>query len=143
MVNKELVKASLKEKNLRLSRPRLLIYGELADSNSPVTPQELYRRLRNKNWNIGLTSIYRSLELFESLGIAFKITSAPSIVRYKICEVRAHHHHIICKTCGEVVELDFCDISEWSKKVMKSTGFQVTDHHLDFYGFCNTCKKKS
>jgi Fur family transcriptional regulator, ferric uptake regulator len=142
MVNKDFVKTSLKTRNLRLSRPRLLIYGELADSDRPLTPQELYRRIRNKHTSIGLTSIYRSLELFESLGMAFKITSVPASVRYKACELTDHHHHIVCKACGDVVELDFCDISAWSRKVSKSTGFQVTDHHLDFYGLCRTCKKK-
>jgi Fe2+ or Zn2+ uptake regulation protein len=38
------------------------------------------------------------------------------------------------------VELNFCDISDWSKKVTESTGFQVVDHQLNFYGFCKSCR---
>jgi Fur family ferric uptake transcriptional regulator len=129
----------IKEKKLSLSHPRLLIYQELSNALNPLGPQELYQGLLKKKKKIGLTSIYRSLDLFESLGIVFKIINGSS-VKYKLCELKDHHHHIVCKTCGHVVELDFCDIAGWSKKVMESTGYQVTDHQLNFYGFCRACK---
>ena len=138
-MNKELFKSLFKEKKLRLSLPRLLIYQELSLVGIPLGPQELYQRLLKKQRKIGLTSIYRSLDLFESLGMVFKIINGSS-VKYKLCEIKDHHHHIICKACGDVVELNFCDISDWSKKVMESTGYQVIDHQFNFYGFCKACK---
>ncbi len=138
-MNKGLFKNLFREKKLRLSHPRFLIYKELSVAESPLSPQELYRSLLKKQKKIGLTSIYRSLDLFESLGIVFKIINGSS-VKYKLCELEDHHHHIVCKTCGHVVELNFCDISGWSEKVMESTGYEVTDHQLNFYGFCKTCK---
>ncbi len=122
-----------------MSLPRFLIYQELSSAENTLNPQELYQRLLKKKKRIGLTSIYRSLDLFESLGMVFKIINGSS-VQYKLCEMEDHHHHIICKTCGDVVELNFCDISDWSQKVMESTGYQVTDHQLSFYGFCKACK---
>jgi Fur family ferric uptake transcriptional regulator len=134
-----MIKRLFKDKNLRLSHPRLLTYQELFDSRSPLSPQELYRSLLKKQRKVGLTSIYRSLDLFESLGIVFKIINGTS-AKYKLCQTEDHHHHIVCKACGDVVELDFCDISDWSKKVTESTGYQVVDHQLNFYGFCKTCK---
>lgn len=128
-----------KEKKLSLSHPRLLIYQELSNALNPVSPLEMYQNLLKKRKKIGLTSIYRSLDLFESLGMVFKITNG-SAVKYKLCESEDHHHHIICKACGNVVELNFCDISDWSKKVAESTGYQVVDHQLNFFGFCKACK---
>jgi len=138
-MNKEVFKAVFEGKGLRMSHPRFLVYQELSISESPMSPQELYQCLTKKERKIGLTSIYRSLDLFESLGIAFKIINASS-VKYKLCEIEDHHHHIICKKCGNVVELHFCDISAWSEKVTESTGYEVTDHQLNFYGFCKECK---
>jgi Fur family ferric uptake transcriptional regulator len=138
-MNKGLFKSFFKDKKLRLSHPRLLIYQELSNTNSFLSPQELYQCLLKKQRKIGLTSIYRALDLFESLGMAFKIMNGSS-VKYKLCEIKDHHHHIICKACGNVVELSFCDISDWSKKVTESTGYQVIDHQLNFYGFCKACK---
>lgn len=140
MMDKELFKNLFNEKKLRLSHPRLLIYQELSTAVTPLSPQELYHSLLKKQRRIGLTSVYRSLDLFESLGIVFKIMNG-SNVKYKLCQLGDHHHHIICKTCGHVVELNFCDISIWSERVMESTGYQVTDHQLNFYGFCKDCKK--
>jgi Fur family ferric uptake transcriptional regulator len=138
-MNKELFKNMFRDKKLRRSHPRVLIYQELSNTQSPLGPQELYQGLLKKNKRIGLTSIYRSLELFESLGLAFKIING-STVKYKLCELEDHHHHIVCKACGNVAELNFCDISDWSKKVTESTGYQVTEHQLNFYGFCKNCK---
>lgn len=138
-MNKGFFKNILREKKLRISHPRLLIYKELSTATTPLSPQELYECLLNKQRRVGLTSIYRSLDLFESLGIVFKIING-SMVKYKLCELENHHHHIVCKTCGQVVEINFCGISKWSKKVMESTGYQVTDHQLNFFGFCKACK---
>jgi Fe2+ or Zn2+ uptake regulation protein len=139
-MNIRLFKSLFKEKNLSLSHPRLLIYQELSDASSPLSALEIYQNLLKKKKKIGLTSIYRSLDLFESLGFVFKIINGRPGVKYKLCELEDHHHHIICKACGNVVELNFCDISDWSKKVTESTGYQVVDHQLNFYGFCKSCK---
>jgi len=141
-MNIELFKNLFKDKKLSLSHPRLLIYQELSNALSPLSPLEIYQKLLKKKRRIGLTSIYRSLDLFESLGIAFKMSNG-SAVKYKLCELGDHHHHIVCKTCGHVVELDFCDISGWSKKVTDSTGYEVTDHQLNFYGYCKACKSSA
>jgi len=138
-MNEGLFKSIFRDKKLRLSHPRLLIYQELSNTNSFLSPQELYQGLLRKRRKIGLTSIYRALDLFESLGMAFKIIDGSS-VKYRLCEIKDHHHHVVCKACGHVVELSFCDISDWSKKVTESTGYQVIDHQLNFYGFCKTCK---
>jgi Fur family ferric uptake transcriptional regulator len=141
-MNKKLFKTIIREKKLRLSYPRLLIYQELSNTESPLSPLELFKSLIRRKKRVGLTSIYRSLDLFESLGIVFKIVDG-SNVKYKLCELENHHHHIVCRRCGGVVELDFCGISDWSKKVMESTGYQVTDHQLSFFGFCRACQREA
>jgi Fur family ferric uptake transcriptional regulator len=138
-MNKGLFKNRFRDRRLRLSHPRVLVYQELTKAVSPLTPQELYHCFIKKHRKIGLTSIYRALDLFESMDLVFKIINGSS-VKYKLCELENHHHHIVCKACGDVVELNFCDISDWSKKVTESTGYQVTDHQLNFFGFCKECK---
>jgi Fur family transcriptional regulator, ferric uptake regulator len=138
-MNKGFFKSLFKDKRLRLSHPRFLIYQELSNAKTPLSLKELYQSLLRKQKKIGLTSIYRSLDLFESQGMVFKIINGSS-VKYKLCELEDHHHHIVCKACGNVVELNFCDISDWSKKVVESTGYQVIDHQLIFFGFCKACR---
>ena len=139
MMNIGLLRDVFRKKKLSLSHPRLLIYRELSSAPCPLSPLEIYQTLLKKKRKIGLTSIYRSLDLFESLGFVFKMVNG-SNVKYKLCESENHHHHIVCKACGSVVELNFCDISDWSKKVTESTGYQVVDHELNFYGLCQACR---
>ena len=138
MTSQNNFKGILDGRNLRRSHPRILIYQELAEANTPLSPQEIYRSLLKKGKRVGLTSIYRFTEIFESLGMVFKIHNG-STVKYKLCELEGHHHHIVCKTCGNVVELNFCDISDWSRKVTETTGYQVIDHQLNFLGLCKDC----
>lgn len=138
-MNKGFFKELFREKKLRVSLPRFLIYQELSSSKVPLSPREIYEVLRRKKRKVGLTSIYRSLDLFESLGMAFRISRGSS-VKFKSCELRNHHHHIVCQSCGKVVEFECCDLSEWSKWVGESTGYQVTDHQIHFLGLCHNCR---
>ena len=141
-MNETGLKSIFRERSLRMSQPRLVIYQQLSATASPLSLQEIYQGLLKKDQRIGLTSIYRCLDLFESLRLAFKVVLGTQI-KYKLCELEDHHHHIVCKTCGRVVELKFCDMPRWSKKVMKSTGYEVTDHQLSFYGVCRVCREKA
>jgi Fur family ferric uptake transcriptional regulator len=141
MESKELLKHMFREKRVRLSLPRLLVYQAFSKTPTPMSPREVHQRLLKRGKRVGLTSIYRTLDLFESTGILFKIVRGPAI-RYKLCELEDHHHHIICKTCGDVVEFGYCDISSLTQKVRRSTGYQVTDHQLNLYGVCKICRKK-
>ena len=136
------LKSFFKDKKLRMSHPRLMIYQQLSATVNPLSPQEMYRSLLREERRIGLTSIYRCLDLFETLGIAFRVVLGAQ-VKYKLCEMEGHHHHIVCKRCGLVAELNFCDMSKWSRKVMKTTGYQLTDHQLSFLGLCRTCRERT
>jgi Fur family ferric uptake transcriptional regulator len=138
-MNKEDFKKFVKLKNLRISIPRLLIYQVLSNAKHPLTAQEIYGLILKDKKKVGLTSIYRTLDLFEAIGIVFKLVTN-STVKYLLCKSSNHHHHLICKACGEVIELELCDLSELIKKIMELTNYNVTDHQLSFFGYCKSCK---
>ena len=134
-------KKTFRERRLRVSHARLVVFQELSRNRKALSPRELYQGLLRKKKGVGLTSVYRSLELLASLGIVFK-TMSGTVTRYKLCGLAGHHHHIVCERCGEVVEFDFCDLPHWTKRLARMTGYQITAHHFDFVGLCRGCQKK-
>jgi Fe2+ or Zn2+ uptake regulation protein len=73
LMNNRPFKDIIRKKKIRLSLPRLLVYQELSHAVTPLSPHEIFQSLLKRKKRIGLTSIYRSLDLFESLGIVFRI----------------------------------------------------------------------
>lgn len=137
-----LFKKTFRERKLRLSHARFSVFEELSRTERPLSPRELYDDLLRKKKRIGLTSIYRALDLLESLGIVFK-TMSGAVARYRLCGMERHHHHIVCERCGEVVEFDFCDLPHWRKHLDRMTGYKITAHRFEFVGLCRRCREKA
>jgi len=121
-------RGKLIEKKMRITHPRIWIYQELLKTKNSVTIKDLYSKLLRKKKNLDSSTIYSCLKVLESFNMVFKIKG-----RYKLCEMEKPHGHIVCKACGKVVELDF---SEWTQRVIESTGYQMID---PFYGICGAC----
>lgn len=134
-------KKTFRERRFRVSHARLVVFQELTRTRKALSPRELYQGLLRRKKGVGLTSVYRSLELLVSLGIVFK-TMRGTATRYKLCRLADHHHHIVCERCGEVVEFDFCDLPHWTRRLARTTGYRITAHHFDFVGLCRRCQKK-
>ena len=122
----------LKESGAKLTFPRKLIIEKLFTITKPLTLKEIH----NICSKIDFTSVYRSIKLFEEVGIVEEIIFADKKVRYKIVS-NIHHHHIICSECGEINELPICLLSE----IKKLTNYKITKHTLEFMGLCPNCQK--
>jgi Fe2+ or Zn2+ uptake regulation protein len=122
----------LRESGAKLTFPRKLIIENLQSESKPLTLKEIHN-LCNK---IDFASVYRSIKLFEELGIVEEIVFADKKIRYKIVS-SIHQHHIICSECGEIKELPICLLSE----IKKLTNYKITKHTLEFLGLCPACQK--
>ena len=122
----------LRESGAKLTFPRKLIIENLQTKSKPLTLKEIHNLCKK----VDFTSVYRSIKLFEELGIVEEIVFADKKVRYKIVS-NIHHHHIICSECGEIKELPICLLSE----IKKITNYKITKHTLEFLGICPACQK--
>ena len=122
----------LRESGAKLTFPRKLIIENLQTKSKPLTLKEIHNLCKK----VDFTSVYRSIKLFEELGIVEEIVFADKKVRYKIVS-NIHHHHIICSECGEIKELPICLLSE----IKKLTNYKITKHTLEFLGICPACQK--
>ena len=124
--------SQVRESGAKLTNPRKLILKKLTQMKKPLTLKEIH----DECGNIDFASVYRSIKLFNEIGIVSEINFADNKIRYELSTSR-HHHHIICSECGEIKELPICVLSE----IETLTDYTITKHNLEFMGLCPKCKK--
>jgi len=110
------------------------------EGGEALPAQELHGRLRARGSRIGLATVYRALHLLQEEG-SIDVLEDPVEARYRLCSP-VHHHHLVCESCGTVVEIPECDVDEWAEKVAKVHGFKVRSHRAEISGLCARCSKK-
>jgi Fe2+ or Zn2+ uptake regulation protein len=106
-----------------------------------LDPFEVQARLQKQFKGIGLPTIYRILEGLARCGILFTAANEDRQLRYFIChDIEAgHHHHFICRKCGQVEEVNLCLMEEVSKYVQRHLKAKVESHFLQIEGLCAKC----
>lgn len=140
----------LKEKGCRWTQPRNVILDILNRSKEHLSAKQIYDTLYSLHPGIGLTTVYRTLELFNRLGFVQKISSPDGQSRYEISgnEKKGHHHHLICLNCGKIIDYqDFADeefqlVKKTEKVLAQKHNFLVLDHNIEFLGLCSQCRNK-
>ena len=133
-------KEILKEKELKITKGRLEILNILKSSEKSLSAEKIYQICRDNNININLSTIYRTLELFEEKEITEKITLNDGVFSYKL-KGKTHRHHLQCDICHKDIEIP-CPMLQIQEMVQNSTGFTLTDHDLVMKGVCKDCKNK-
>lgn len=122
----------IRDSGSKLTVPRKIVLTKLDKANKPLTLKEIHKRCGN----VDFSSVYRSIQLFQELGLVDEINFADKKIRYELVST-LHHHHIICSSCGEIKELPICIISE----IKKLTEYKITKHTFEFMGLCPKCQK--
>ncbi len=144
-MKEETVKEMLRSRGLKVTSQRLLVLDIIAaHPDEHLTAEEIYELAKMKSPDIGLATIYRTLQVLLDLHIISKVTFDDGFARYELngeeSDSGHRHHHAICTGCGQVcsLETDLLDILE--QQVLESIGFQVTDHEVKLYGLCRKCR---
>lgn len=138
----------LRDKGLKVTAQRLLVLETIADhSDEHLTAEEIYELARRKYPEIGLATIYRTLQVLVGLHVIEKISLDDGFARYEFGKEGTdghhhRHHHAVCLGCGAVISIEDDLLDGLEQAVRKRIGFQVTDHELNLYGFCRECLKK-
>jgi Fur family ferric uptake transcriptional regulator len=132
---------TLQERGCRITAPRRLIIEQLRRAERYLTPRELHALLLAEHplAGVGLTTVYRTLDLLVEIGAAQRFAQANHEDKYIFCS-RHHHHHIICSRCGYVEEVEGCLMPVVEAALRRDTRFQINEHALDFYGLCQQCQ---
>src|SRR5919112_6857825 len=94
---------TLERDGYRLSAPRTAVVETLATLGCSVTAKEIADRLHERGEEVGVASIYRTLDLLDKLRLARRVDAAEGVARYEPIDPSGdHHHHMVCGSCGEV-----------------------------------------
>ena len=146
-IGREDFKKLLREKGLKVTRQRLVVLEVLAENpQEHLTTEEIYERVKAENPDIGLATVYRTVQLLLELELIDRINLEDGFARYEIgdtqeCE-RHRHHHLICLRCGRVSAFQKDMLEALETGVEAALGFRVTDHEVKLYGICRDCSEK-
>jgi len=104
-----------------------------------ITAEQMYRLLAKKDPHIGLATIYRTLNLFCEAGLA-QARHFGTQTQYDNVAHKGHHDHLICTSCGKIVEFENCEIERLQEEVAAKNGFTIQTHKLELYGLCSSCR---
>jgi Fur family ferric uptake transcriptional regulator len=128
------------DKGLKSTRQREVILDEFLRVGSHISTEELYLRLRRKTPQIGYATVHRTLKLFAECGIAEQRHFGDGQARYEASDLDEHHDHLICVTCGKIVEFEDPRIERLQEEVARQHGFSIERHRLELYGCCESCR---
>jgi len=125
--------------HLRSTTPRQAVFRALADAAEPSYLYEIIHACTN----IDRTTVYRTLELYVTLGIV-EIIHVGWKKRYELAEpFKPHHHHLQCTICGELIAIDTPHLEGYIETTATNYGYRLTQHHIELRGVCKTCDKRA
>ena len=140
---KEQLRKFLKQKGFKSTRQRDIIAGEFLKCSEHVTSEELYKKISKKHKNIGFTTVYRTLKLIATSGLATERVFADNLTRYESLSAEDHHDHLICLNCGSITEFENPKIEKLQERIANEFGFNTVKHKMELYGYCRMCKENA
>jgi len=134
----------------RWTASREAILQHLSRTDKHLSPKEIFAAISKRYPGIGLTTVYRTLELLDRMGLIYKLRIGDGQVRYEFIHMDKdhHHHHLICSQCGKIIDYtDFVDeelelIKKTESALARKYDFVINNHNIEFHGFCAKCRKR-
>lgn len=121
------------ESGMRMTEQRRVIARVLSEAADHPDVEEVYRRASALDSNISLSTVYRTVRLFEEVGILERHEFGDGRARYEQA-ARDHHDHLIDLNSGRVIEFRNEQIERLQKLVAKELGYKLIDHRLELFG---------
>lgn len=128
---------------LRKTRQSAAIELVLREADGFRTAQELFDEVRSRGHKIGLTTVYRHLNLLAELGSADIVHRGDGEAQFRLCgplvepdAQEHHHHHLVCRVCGRSVEVSGPEVEAWAEQVAAAAGYTEISHTLEVFGLC-------
>jgi Fur family ferric uptake transcriptional regulator len=125
----------------RSTRQRSAVAALLNEVEDFHTAQDIHGLLTQRGEAIGLTTVYRCLQLLADANEVDVFRTDDGVTAYRRCSP-AHHHHLVCRHCGRTVEVDGPAVERWAKNVSAAHGFRDVEHMVEVIGTCPDCQPR-
>ena len=122
-----------------LTAARRAVAEMVAERAGRFSADDLVQEARRTRRGVGRATVFRSLALFEELGLVESMHLPTGEHAYVACEP-AHHHHLVCERCGRSIEVGDMGIAPIARALEEQTGFLVDSHRIEFFGLCPVCR---
>ena len=133
------VLTNLREHGYKLTPQRRVVIRTITSSHDHLTPADIYQQIHQEHPNIGLVTVYRTLDILDKLGLICKLHTGGNCPSYTI-STPEHHHHLICSNCGRVFDFTGHNLTKLEKRLSRESGFIINSHQLEFIGLCKACQ---
>ncbi|HOJ35679.1 MAG TPA: transcriptional repressor [Clostridiales bacterium] len=127
--------------NFKRTKAREAILSVLENSPEPLSAADIYSKIDSQGEDVWLSTIYRTLEQLVDRGVALKARILPGGKALYELNRESHKHYAVCLACNKVIHLEECPIENLNLSIDDS-GFKVTGHNLEVFGYCVDCKDK-
>jgi len=136
------LKNIIKQKGMKYTEQREIILQILIELDDHHNAEEIHKIVQNKypEQNIGIATIYRTLNFLEEVQLISSISFGTDGKKYE-SNTNEHHDHLICTSCGKIVEFLDDTIEKQQEEIAKQNNFIITDHNMQLYGLCEKCTK--
>ena len=122
----------------RSTRQRGEVLALLQGTESSHSAQQLHHMLRERGAQVGLTTVYRTLQLLVEAGEVDATRLPGGEQLFRLCS-RSHHHHLVCRDCGKTVEVAGPAVERWADRIAADHGFTDVGHTVEIFGTCADC----
>jgi Fur family transcriptional regulator, ferric uptake regulator len=134
------IEARLRSRGLRLTAQRLAVAQTVLDAPGCVTAAQVHVSARGSCPDLGLMTVYRTLEILSVLGVIRRVHGGDRCEAF-VAAREGHGHTVVCTACGRVSEFTHCHLDDVAAAAARETGFAIGDHVLQFSGVCASCRQ--
>jgi Fe2+ or Zn2+ uptake regulation protein len=136
----EVLVSALHSSGRRLTGQRKLLLDLIQEQPGHVDAHELHRLAQERDPEISLATVYRTLAVLRELGFVDALHLGEDHQHYEI-KPTATHHHLVCAGCGQVVEFRSSLAEKLRRTVAREHDFQITETRVDLVGYCARCRE--
>jgi len=133
----------LSEKNISITNPRIVVLEQLLKYKKPMCIEELQDVLKGQ---VATSTLYRVLNDLKNINVVAEFITPENTTMIELSlHEDEHHHHLFCKTCGDVVDIELSlgfeqKLSNEIKSIEKNLFFTIEEHGLELFGECSECR---